>query len=108
LAWDPGTVSPIVWLAAAACLTGIGMGVSTPASNNAALETAPDQVSAIAGLRAMFRQSGSIAPVSVATALLSRVAHPGLAPAWLQAAYALILLAALPLVMFVPDHRGKW
>ena len=43
------------------------MGLAVPASNNASLQLAPDQVAAIAGLRGMFRQSGSIIAVSVTT-----------------------------------------
>ena len=48
-----------------------GMGMAVPATNNATLQLAPDQVAAIAGLRGMFRQSGSILTLSATTALLA-------------------------------------
>ena len=69
---------PYAWLALAAGVTGCGMGLSVPAANNASLQLAPDQVAAIAGLRGMFRQGGSIIAVSVTTAIIARAAStPG-------------------------------
>ena len=99
---------PYLWLSVAAGITGCGMGLSVPASNNASLQLAPDQVAAIAGLRGMFRQSGAIAAVSVTTAVIARSTDPGIAQAHVFLVFAGLLLAALPLVFLVPDHRGNW
>jgi EmrB/QacA subfamily drug resistance transporter len=101
-------LSPYVWLSIAAGITGCGMGMSVPASNNASLQLAPDQVAAIAGLRGMFRQSGAIAAVSVTTAVIARSADPGIAQAHVFLVFAGLLVATLPLVFLVPDHRGNW
>jgi MFS family permease len=101
-------LSPYVWLAIAAAITGCGMGLSVPASNNASLQLAPDQVAAIAGLRGMFRQSGSIIAVSVTTAIIARSADPGIAQADVFVVFAVLLVLMLPLVFLVPDHRGGW
>jgi EmrB/QacA subfamily drug resistance transporter len=101
-------LSPYAWLAIAAGITGCGMGLSVPASNNASLQLAPDQVAAIAGLRGMFRQSGSIIAVSITTALIARSSHPGIAQAHVFMVFALLLLAILPLVWLVPEHHGNW
>jgi EmrB/QacA subfamily drug resistance transporter len=101
-------VSPYLWLAIAAGITGCGMGLSIPASNNASLQLAPDQVAAIAGLRGMFRQSGSIAAVSVTTAVIARSADPGTAQAYVFIVFAALLLLCLPLVFLVPEHKGSW
>jgi len=104
-------ISPYAWLAIGAALTGLGMGLSVPASNNASLQLAPDQVAAIAGLRGMFRQSGAITAVSVTTALIARSGSPA-AGALVQShvflGFAAILLLLLPLVRLVPEHRGSW
>jgi MFS family permease len=99
---------PYLWLSVAAGITGCGMGLSVPASNNASLQLAPDQVAAIAGLRGMFRQSGAIAAVSVTTAVIARSTDRGIAQAHVFLVFAGLLLAALPLVFLVPDHRGNW
>ncbi len=103
--------SPYAWLAIGAALTGLGMGLSVPASNNASLQLAPDSVAAIAGLRGMFRQSGAITAISVTTAVIAR-ASSAQAGADLQAhlflGFAAILVLMLPLVKLVPEHRGGW
>jgi EmrB/QacA subfamily drug resistance transporter len=101
-------VSPYLWLTISAGITGIGMGVSVPASNNASLQLAPTQVAAIAGLRGMFRQSGAIIAVSVTTAVIARSKDPGIAQAHIFLVFAALLVATLPLVFMVPDHRGNW
>src|SRR5262249_14801620 len=104
----PRGLTPYVWLAVAAGITGLGMGMSPPASNNASLQLAPDQVAAIAGLRGMFRQSGAILAVSVTTTVAARSADPGIAQAHIFAVFAALLVLAIPLVFLVPDHRGSW
>jgi EmrB/QacA subfamily drug resistance transporter len=104
----PTGLSAYAWLAIAAALTGCGMGVSVPASNNASLQLAPDQVAAIAGLRGMFRQSGAITAVSITTAIAARSSHPGLVEAKVFLVFAVLLIATLALVPLVPDHHGNW
>lgn len=104
---SPG-VSVYEWLAIAAALTGFRMGLSVPASNNASLQLAPDQVAAIAGLRGMFRQAGSIVAVSVTTAIIAGSSHPGLVQAQVFMVFAVLLVALLPLMKLVPDRHGSW
>jgi hypothetical protein len=65
-------------------------------------------VAAIAGLRGMFRQSGSITAVSVTTAIIARSAHPGLVQAHVFVVFAALLVLTLPLVRLVPEHHGNW
>jgi EmrB/QacA subfamily drug resistance transporter len=107
-ATSPLGLSPYGWMALAAGICGIGMGISTPASNNATLQLAPDQAAAVAGLRGMFRQSGSITAVSITAAIVARSADPGIAQAHVFFVFAMILLASLPLILLVPEHRGSW
>jgi len=108
IAASPPGVSAYGWMALAAGVCGVGMGVSTPAANNATLQLAPDQAAAVAGLRGMFRQSGSITAVSITAAIAARSADPGMAQAHVFLAFAAILLCALPLILLVPEHRGRW
>ena len=104
----PHGLTPYAWLAMAAGITGIGMGLSIPASNNASLQLAPDQISAIAGLRGMFRQSGGIVAVSVTTAILNHATDAGTTQAHSFVVFAAILLLMIPITFLVPDHRGTW
>jgi EmrB/QacA subfamily drug resistance transporter len=103
--------SPYAWLAIGGALTGLGMGMSVPASNNASLQLAPESVAAIAGLRGMFRQSGAITAISVTTAVIARSSSAA-AGADLQShlflGFAAILILMLPLIKLVPEHRGSW
>jgi EmrB/QacA subfamily drug resistance transporter len=105
---SPHGLSTYAWLAVATGICGVGVGISTPSSNNATLQLAPDHAAAVAGLRGMFRQAGAITAISVTAAIVARSADPGLAQAHVFLAYAAILIAALPLVFLVPEHRGSW
>ncbi|OLF11413.1 MFS transporter [Actinophytocola xinjiangensis] len=108
MAMPPAGVSGYMWLAVSAGLTGLGMGLSVPASNNAGLSLAPDQLSSLAGLRGMFRQSGAIIAVSVTTAVLANSANPAMTQAHAFVVLAALLLASVPLIFTIPDHRGAW
>lgn len=104
----PSLLGPYGWLTIAAGLTGLGLGMALPASNNATLQRAPENTAAVAGLRGMFRQSGGITAVSLITAIVARSADPGLALAHSFLALAVILACLLPAVFYVQDHRGQW
>jgi EmrB/QacA subfamily drug resistance transporter len=102
-------ITPYVWLAIGAGFTGIGNGAANPASRNACLQVAPDEVAAISGLRQMFIYIGIIFSVSTVTAILSRSAHPGITQAHIMwVVVAIILGVMLPLVLRVPEHKGNW
>jgi MFS family permease len=108
LALPPQGLAAQAWLSLAAGITGLGMGMAAPASNNASLHLAPREIASITGLRGMFRQSGAIVSISVTTALLSVSTEPGITQAFVFAVFAVILLAAVPLILSMPDHRGSW
>ncbi len=108
LSAPPAAASPYLWLTLAAGLTGLGMGMAVPATNNASLQLAPEHVAAIAGLRGMFRQSGAIVGVSVTTAIVARSNDPGLAQGHVFLAFAVLVVLTIGLVFLVPEHRGSW
>jgi EmrB/QacA subfamily drug resistance transporter len=108
LAVQPWHFSAYSWLAIAAGVSGLGMGLCTPSANNATMSLAPDQTSAVAGLRGMFRQTGGITAISVTTAILARSADPGIELSHIFLVYAVILVCILPLILRVPDQRGSW
>jgi len=108
MAFPPPNTNGYLWLMMAGAITGIGMGVAVPASNNAGLQLAPDQIASIAGLRGMFRQSGSIISVSVMTAVAANSANPVMAQAHAFVVLSVLMIAAIPLIFTIPDHRGNW
>ena len=105
---SPHGLSPYAWLVLATGICGIGMGISTPAANNATLQLAPEHAAAVAGLRGMFRQSGAITAVSITAAIVARSTDPGITQAHVFVAFAAIMACSLPLVLLVPEHRGRW
>ena len=104
----PVGLSVYAWLALGAGLTGIGLGVALPATNNATLQLAPQDTAAIAGLRGMFRQGGGITGISVVTAVIARSSDPGIAQAHVFLVLAAILVLLVPLVWLVPEYHGSW
>lgn len=104
----PAGIAAYTWLAAAAFVVGAGRGTVNPASRNAGLQLAPEHSSTLAALRTASLQIGAITTVSVVTAILARSDDPGRVQAWIYAALALLLAAALPLAARVPEHRGAW
>jgi EmrB/QacA subfamily drug resistance transporter len=104
----PHGLHPYAWLALATGVCGVGMGVATPAANNATLQLAPEEAAAVAGLRGMFRQAGAISAVSITAAIVARSADPGIAQARVILVFAAIIICSLPLVLLVPEHRGRW
>jgi EmrB/QacA subfamily drug resistance transporter len=105
---SPHGLSPYAWLVLATGVCGIGMGISTPASNNATLQLAPEHAAAVAGLRGMFRQSGAITAVSITSAIVARSTDPGITQAHVFLVFAAIMACSLPLMLVVPEHRGRW
>jgi MFS family permease len=104
----PGDVSPYLWLSLAGAVIGLGQGMALPASNNAIMQLATESVSAVAGLRGMFRQIGAIFAISISTAVLARAADPVQAFTIVFLVFAGILVVLVPLTFLVPDHRGRW
>lgn len=110
--WRPpavmGVPIPVFWwLAALVFLSGIGVGMASPSSNNAALELMPEKISAIAGIRGMFRQSGGVIGTAGIVLALSRFPDKvaGFRAVFLGA--GILLLLAIPLIRLVPEgHRG--
>src|ERR1700722_3171868 len=101
-------ITPYVWLAGSAFLVGAGRGANNPASRNAGLQLAPQDASTLAALRTMCMSVATIITISIDTAILASSQDPGRTQAWLFALAAALLVAALPLITRVPEHRGSW
>jgi hypothetical protein len=56
----------------------------------------------------MFRQAGAITAVSISAAIVARSADPGIAQAHVFLAFATTIICSLPLMLLVPEHRGRW
>ncbi len=96
-------------LASVLAISGIGMGLANPASNNAALDLAPRQAAGLTGIRGMFRLTGgalSIASIVLALSFFPDKAH-GMEVIFLV--LAALLLVTVPLTLRIPDTaRERW
>ncbi|MEO8996431.1 MAG: MFS transporter [Nitrosospira sp.] len=109
LALSPAAgLSPYAWLSISAFLIGAGGGAINPASRNAGLQLEPERSSTLAALRSMFMQIGTIAIVTIATAILASSRNQGVTQAWVFVVAAALLIAALPIIARVPEHHGSW
>ncbi|MFH1382189.1 MAG: MFS transporter [Chloroflexota bacterium] len=96
------SLSISVILGAIMTLSGIGMGIATPAANNACIELMPDKIATITGLRGMFRQIGGAVGIALATVLLHNGTEPQRAFFFIFVGFGAILLLALPTVFLMP------
>jgi len=103
LAGRPVVLGPYGWLAFAAALTGVGIGISAPAANNATLEFSPGDAGAISGLRGATRQSGAIISVAITSSIVARSSNEGRVLAHSFVVLGVLLTLLIPLVVLVPD-----
>jgi EmrB/QacA subfamily drug resistance transporter len=89
-------------------LSGIGIGIAGPASNNACIELMPEKVATITGLRGMFRSVGGAFGISLITFILhlSPDRVNGFRITFICS--GLGLLFAIPLVFFMPTGKKEW
>ncbi len=94
-------------LAAIILISGLGMGIALPASNNACIELMPNRVASISGVRGMFRYSGGALAISITSLLLDNIGS--MARGFTIAFFGLgiVMLIALPIIFAMPKSPGE-
>ncbi|MGE5254006.1 MAG: MFS transporter [Planctomycetaceae bacterium] len=87
-------------------ISGAGMGIALPASNNAVIELMPEKVSTITGLRGTFRSVGAAIGISVVTMILHLSPSPAVGFRIIFISFGLILLLTIPFVFLLPTGKG--
>ncbi len=98
-------------MAVEVAITGAGMGLATPAANNASIDLLPGRAAAITGLRGMFRITGGIMGVSTTVLVLSFFPDQAAGMRILFIVFALALQLTIPLILLIPDsarERRRW
>jgi len=107
LATPPHGLSAFAWLAVSSTVSGIGVGIAGPPSNNANIQLMPAQIGAIVGLRAMFRQIGGIVAITIAAAIVGTSATGPRALPLIFLVLGLLLLAVTPAIVGVPEDPAR-
>jgi len=100
---DGVTISAFWVMAVIVTLSGIGMGFSAPASNNAALDLVPGKAAALTGLRGMFRQTGGVIAIGAIVLALSFFTDKAQGMSVVFRVLAGVLLLTVPLTWMIPD-----
>jgi MFS family permease len=85
-------------------ISGIGIGVVSPAANNACIELMPDKVATITGLRIMFRQAGSAVGIASSTVVIHLIGNAPEAFKFLMFAWTAIMIISIIPIMFMPEN----
>jgi MFS family permease len=105
----PFELSGFWYLAALLGIGGIGMGLSSPSSNNAALDLAPDRAAALTGVRGMFRLTGGILSIAAIVLALTFFPDRGQGLMVIYGFVSMAVLVAVPLALSIPDTaRERW
>jgi EmrB/QacA subfamily drug resistance transporter len=88
-------------------LSGVGIGVFFPASNNACIELMPEKVATITGLRGMFANVGGTLGISFITIILHLSSTPASGFKITFLSFGLGLLFAIPLVFLMPSGKER-
>jgi EmrB/QacA subfamily drug resistance transporter len=102
----PAPASPFTWLGLSALVCGVGVGIAGPPSNNAAVQLMPDQVAAISGLRAMFRQTGGIIAITLTAVAVGSGPGEARALGHVFLVFAILTVLLVPLILGVPERRA--
>jgi EmrB/QacA subfamily drug resistance transporter len=98
---------PYTWLGLSALVCGVGVGIAGPPSNNAAVQLLPDQVAAISGLRAMFRQTGGIVAITVTAVVIGTGPGEGHALSRVFLVFGVLVVLLVPAILRVPERRPQ-
>ena len=84
-------------------LSGLGMGISAPAANNACIELMPERVATIIGIRSMFRTAGGAIGIVVASLVLHSSGDMAFGFRLLYFGLAIVMFLTIPLIFAVPS-----
>ena len=82
---------------------GLGMGMASPASSNAAIDQAPDKAASITGIRGVFRLAGGTISISCIVLALSFFQDQAAGLDMIFMVFTGVLLVTVPLVLLIPE-----
>src|SRR5207247_6602351 len=100
-------LGPFWLMSAALLLSGVGIGLFTPASNNIALDLLPGRVATLSGLRGMFRSTGGTMGTALIVLGLELSSDKAGGLRFMFVLIAAFMLLAIPLTLILPESRRK-
>ena len=94
-------------LASIISIGGIGMGLANPASNNAAIDIAPEKAASITGIRGTFRLAGGTISITSIVLALSFFSDQAAGLDMIFLVFTAILLVIVPLVLMIPEATDR-
>src|SRR5207237_9514992 len=91
------TIGPFWLMGTLVAISGIGMGLASPASNNAALDLLPQRASVVIGIRGMFRSVGGVLGIARIVRALELFSDKAAGLQMIFMALAFVLLLTVPL-----------
>jgi EmrB/QacA subfamily drug resistance transporter len=103
----PVHLSEFVVLAIPVALGGIGLGLSGPASNNAALDLVPGRAASITGIRGLFRSTGGVLGTALIVLVLELSPDKAAGMRSIFFVLAIGLALTIPIVFLIPDSARE-
>jgi MFS family permease len=95
-------ISGTVLLVIILFISGVAMGITAPAANNACIELLPTRVATITGVRGMFRQTGSVISIAITTVVLQNFSSIGRGFMVVFYGLAVVLALSIPFIFAMP------
>jgi EmrB/QacA subfamily drug resistance transporter len=99
----PLDVGPVGLLLVLMALSGLGMGMLVPSSNNAGLDLLPERAAVISGVRGLFRSTGGVIGTAVIVLWLELSPDKAAGMRQIFTILGLLMLSTAPLVFLIPD-----
>jgi EmrB/QacA subfamily drug resistance transporter len=99
----PLETGPVVPLLMIMGLSGMGMGLLIPSSNNAGLDLMPRRAAVISGLRGLFNSVGGVIGTAIIVLWLELSPDKAAGMRTVFTVLGLVMIATLPLLLLIPD-----
>jgi EmrB/QacA subfamily drug resistance transporter len=103
LSIGPLQTGPLVPLLLIMSLSGLGMGMLAPASQNAGLDLLPKRAAVISGIRGLFNSTGGVIGTSIIVLWLELSPDRAAGLRSVFTALGIIMIVTMPLVFLIPD-----
>ena len=88
-------------------LSGLGMGLLVPSSNNAGLDLLPQRAAVISGIRGLFRSTGGVVGTAIIVLWLELSPDKAAGMRTIFTVLGVLMLLTIPLVFLIPDRARE-